>query len=99
MGDHMVETVARAMFAQDHDEAWHSGEGRTKLIYINNARAALSACHHEELVEALKYLSNEAAGWRDADLAEVGGWTNTRCLMLRIEQARAVLAKVEASDA
>lgn len=39
----MIEQVARAMFAQDHDEAWKAGEDATKAIYLNNARAAVQA--------------------------------------------------------
>ena len=48
MADAMREKVARKMFKQDHDEPWAQGEARTKLIYLNNARAALEACHFEE---------------------------------------------------
>ena len=52
-----------------------------------------------DLVGALRHLSNELAGWREGDLAEVGGWTNAHCITQRVKEARAVLAKVEASDA
>ena len=59
MADRMTEKVARKMFKQDHDEPWAQGEGRTKGIYLNNAEAAMEACHFEELVEALKDVLDE----------------------------------------
>ena len=39
----MVERVARAMFAVDHEEAWEKGEALTREIYLGNARVAIKA--------------------------------------------------------
>ena len=94
MTDRMVEKVAQAMFAQDHDEGWGAGETTTKLIYLNNASAALDACHFDELVTALK------------EIAKGKGPFNRNPLLHAenvIEEAKAtanaLLAKVEAGDA
>lgn len=92
MADRMELNVARAMFDQDHDEGWDQGYPDTKGIYLNNARAALSACHHEELVEALEDI---AAHWNGSETQTA---MSDACLH-NVEIARAALAKVEASDA
>ena len=89
MGDSMVEKVARAMFAQDHDEGWDRGEDRTKLIYINNARAALEACHFGELVEALVDMAARF------ERCVVANGTDKEYALLSTKDARAVLKKVE----
>ena len=94
MADRMEEKVGRKMFKQDHDEPWAQGEARSKLIYLNNARAALDACHFDELVTALK------------EIAKGKGPFNRNPLLHAenvIEEAKAtanaLLAKVEAGDA
>ena len=106
MGDAMREKVARAMFRQDHDEGWDQGEVRTKVIYLNNAEAALEACCFEELVEALKpfadcadFIGTHSRHMKD----ETGLWTpfssrgeQPPCILVsHVRAARAVLAKVK----
>ena len=90
MPDRMGEKVARAMFRQDHDEGWGAGETATKLIYLNNADAALDACHFEELVAELKMYIQVV---QDLDEEFPHAYSS------RLRKARALLAKVEASDA
>ena len=51
------------------------------------------------LVTALVNLSNEAAGWGEKGLTEMGGLTNARCFQERIDQARAAIAKAKPSKA
>lgn len=47
------------------------------------------------LLEVLIKLSNEAAGWRgyEAELRQIAGNTNFACLMQRVDEARAAIAK------
>ena len=95
MADAMREKVARKMFKQDHDEPWAQGEARTKLIYLNNASAALKARCFEELVFKL----NTIAGFPKA--AEETGQNSdfVAGLELAASYARVALEKVEASHA
>ena len=86
MPDRMGEKVARAMFRQDHDEGWGAGETATKLIYLNNADAALDACHFEELVAALKRVLPMVGAPHDYTIGDV--WQAQ-------EKASALLAKVK----
>ena len=68
-----------------------------------SARAALDACHFDELVTALKTLSNELAPWlttADAGLpAVVKTLGDSATLHTAQRTATALLAKVEAGDA
>ena len=91
MADRMVEKVARAMFKQDHDEPWGQGEPRTKLIYLNNARAALEASHHEELVKVLKQI----AELQDDKCQTASAEMLYALLSIKVGKARAVLKEVE----
>ena len=105
MADAMREKVGRKMFKQDHDEPWAQGEARTKLIYLNNAEAALGACRFEELVTALR------VAWNALDSAEpviepgAPPEEIDHYILCTIAYASAIsfvqdaLAKVEASDA
>ena len=96
MADAMREKVGRKMFKQDHDEPWAQGEARTKLIYLNNTDAALDACHFEELVEALTELRDAIPEPPPVLKTEFPEETNR--LITARDTARAVLAKVEASN-
>ena len=91
MADAMREKVARAMFRQDHDEGWDQGEVSTKVIYLNNAEAALEACHFEELVTALKYI----AELQNAKCQTASAEILYALLDLKVAAARAVLSKVK----
>ena len=93
MGDRMREKVARAMFRQDHDEGWGAGETATKLIYLNNASAALDACHFEELVEALREL--HAWSLPFIEKSPISAETQWRRFPKAVEAAGALLAKVK----
>ena len=87
--DDMVERVAKAM-AENNDFCWDYCD---KPTWLRDARLALELSGVAEMLAALTKLANEAAGWRVEALAEVGGWTNARCLMLRVEEARAAIAQ------
>lgn len=93
MGD-MREKVAIKMFKQDHDETWAQGEANTKLIYLNNARAALEACQFEELVEGLKQI----AELQDDKYQTASAYLLYALLEIKVRIARNIIAKVEASD-
>ena len=105
MADAMREKVARAMFRQDHDEGWDQGEVRTKVIYLNNAEAALEACHFEELVRALRVawnaLDSAEAVWTPGDPPEeIDHWVlDPIPYASAISFVQGVLKKVGASDA
>ena len=93
MADRMEEKVAVTMFKQDHDESWAQAETRTKLIYRNNARGALEACHHEELVTALTELRDAIPEPPPVLKTEFPEETNR--LITARDKARAILAKVK----
>ena len=61
----MIERVARAMFACDHDEPWEQGEDLTRRIYLNNARAAIEAMR-EPSDAMLQAATMEVPTWDDA---------------------------------
>lgn len=77
--------------------------GRCVARFVRLADAGLivaSANHHEELVAALRRLTNEAAGLFDLNpdgLRDLFGSTNVAVLAERIAAARAALAKVTAA--
>ncbi len=62
-------------------------------ISIRRADYVFLRDQSRELLAALTALSNEAASWSEQDLAQIGGWTNTRCLTKRIEEARLLIEK------
>jgi len=94
MGD-MTDKVAVAVLAKVP-----LGYGMTDLEATAYARAALSTCHHDELVEALKFYAAEGS-WQydtapDPGFSAIPGSAPADCD--HGETARAALAKVEASD-
>lgn len=112
MGD-MVEKVARDIYGTvrfldeggrittlpRHGE-WQGTTTARKKAYQEVARAVLEACHHDELVEALKSADRmiaELVDWfasdPDHEVSVAADAEVTRRVI------RAVLAKVEASDA
>ena len=80
--DDMVEKVKDAILRKRRHPQTH---GMTDSAARKHARDALEACHHEELVEALKRLVKYTAVLHNDSIF--------------VKSARAVLAKVEASDA
>jgi hypothetical protein len=61
-----------------------------------NAEFIVRACNaHDGLLEALKSLVNEATGFLAMADPNAHGQTNLNCLDLRIEAARAAIAKAE----
>ena len=63
-------------------------------------RATPARLHAEELAEALRKLKNEVAGLTafEAEYREIGGNTNWHCLMQRMHEATAALAKLEKEE-
>lgn len=82
----MVEKVARAICVSQGDD-W----GRFYDQYPKDARAALEACHFEELVRALKQA--------EAKLSDIIAAHDAPMESRIVRMARAVLAKVGATHA
>lgn len=89
-----------------HDAADCANDDRENRCSWTMANAAAKAVHEmlareaerAPLREVLIKLSNEAMGWSEAQLAEVGGWTNARCLLLRAKEAREALTSTHGTE-
>ena len=105
MADRMEEKVARGLVRFRLDHNGHTYQPGAKERYANTAwrdwqgeaRAALEACHFGELVEALRELGMAVPPCPSDLIAEFPA--EAKRLIAARDKARAVLAKVEASDA
>lgn len=64
-------------------------------LYCANERIEVMESINAELLSALEKLTNEVSCWREGDMAEIGGWTNTYAVLCRIAEARAAIAKAK----
>ena len=89
MADAMTEKVARELFEARHG---HKDGTVPSQVEVNSrlrmASAALEACHHEELVEALEEINVTAQAVTNAG-------KNAKTIWAISKKARAVLAKVK----
>lgn len=106
-----LEAIAKGMVPTDEVPAGGLTVSSMWKWSKNLARAARAAMPSEalararakdeatiEVLVALTHLINAAAGWREEDLAEIGGWTNARCLVGRVTEAREARAALDALD-
>jgi hypothetical protein len=103
MIDRILSAVACAGKAFHHTDEWLTGplepyedflRGNCCAEWIQNS-AVDAANSHQELVAALERLTAEATGFLSQANHNDHGWTNMRVLQLKIDEARAVLAKVK----
>lgn len=92
-GPWTVSTILPTVVIQDNDEERWICQLPLTPEGVANARLIAAA---PRMLEALRKLVNEAAGFLALSDLERHGMTNSRCLRDRIEQARDVIATVEA---